>query len=109
MTTNNVSNSTLDVEYVPMRHNPGWNSYNNFMDKYDCTHALGYNEPDNSVDDGYSPVDDAVKAWPNMLKSGLRLGSPAVTDGGLYWLYDFMDKCGAKGYRIRLRGLAFLP
>ncbi len=97
---NNADNSTLDVEYVPMRHNPNWNSYNNFLNKYSSTHALGYNEPDNSVDDGYSTVKDAITNWPRMMESGLRLGSPAVTDGGLGWLYDFMGQCETLGYRV---------
>lgn len=97
---NNSAYSTLDVEYVPMRHNPGWNSYDNFIDKFSSTHALGYNEPDNSVDDGYSPLADAIEAWPNMMASGLRLGSPAVTDGGLSWLYGFIDECDARNWRV---------
>ncbi len=96
----NYSQSTLDVEYVPMRHNPNWNAYSNFLNKYNSTSALGYNEPDNSVDDGYSTVANAITAWPNMMQSGLRLGSPAVTDGGLSWLYDFIDKCDALNYRV---------
>ncbi|AXP81484.1 Glycosyl hydrolase catalytic core [Mariniflexile rhizosphaerae] len=97
---NNSSYGTLDVEYVPMRHNPNWNAYSNFMDKFGSTHALGYNEPDNPVDDGYSTIADAIAAWPNMMASGLRLGSPAPTDGGLNWLYSFMDQCDALGYRV---------
>jgi len=97
---NNSAYSTLDVEYVPMRHNPGWNAYSNFLDKFSSTHALGYNEPDNSVDDGYSPLEDAIEAWPNMMASGLRLGSPAVTDGGLNWLYGFIDECDARNWRV---------
>ncbi|MBD0831550.1 glycosyl hydrolase [Aestuariibaculum sediminum] len=97
---NNSNYGTLDVEYVPMRHNPNWNAYSNFMDKFGSTHALGYNEPDNSVDDGFSSVADAINAWPNMMASGLRLGSPAPTDGGLNWLYSFMDQCDELGYRV---------
>ena len=97
---NNAAYSTSNVEYVPMRHNPGWNAYGNFIDKYESTHALYYNEPDNSVDDGYSTVADAIANYPNMLSSGLRLGSPACTDGGLGWLYDFMDQCDALDYRV---------
>ena len=97
---NNADYGTLDVEYVPMRHNPRWNSYGNFMDKFSSTHALGYNEPDNSVDDGFSTVADALREWPKMMESGLRLGAPGTTDGGLNWTYDFIDKCDALGYRV---------
>lgn len=97
---NNVANGTLDVEYVPMRHNPNWNAYANFIDKFNSTHALGYNEPDNSVDDGFSSVADAIKEWPKMMESGLRLGAPGTTDGGLNWTYEFIDKCDELGYRV---------
>ncbi|MBL3658796.1 glycosyl hydrolase [Fulvivirga sediminis] len=97
---NNADYGTLDREYVPMRHNPNWNSYDNFHDKYSCTHALGYNEPDNSVDDGFSTVADAIAAWPAMMESGLRLGAPATTDGGLSWTYEFMNQADARGYRV---------
>ncbi|MBS2099689.1 glycosyl hydrolase [Carboxylicivirga linearis] len=97
---NNTSYGTPDLEFVPMRHNPNWNAYSNFLDKFGSTHALYYNEPDNSVDDGYSTVADAIANYPNMLASGLRVGSPATTDGGLWWLYDFMDQCDALGYRV---------
>ena len=97
---NNAAYSTLDVEYIPMRHNPGWNAYSNFLDKFSSTHALGYNEPDNSVDDGYSTVEGAIAAWPSMMASGHRLGTPAVTDGGLSWLWSFLSQCEAKNYRV---------
>lgn len=97
---NNADVSTLDAEYIPMRHNPNWNAYSNFYSKYDCTHALGFNEPDNPVDDGYATVATAINQWPYMLESGLRVGTPAVTDGGLSWLYDFIDQCDALGYRV---------
>ncbi len=97
---NNAASSTLDAEYVPMRHNPGWNAFSNINAQTNCTHALGYNEPDNEVDDGFSTVQGAIEMWPNLLESGLRLGSPATTDGGLNWLYDFLERCDALNYRV---------
>ncbi len=97
---NNSDYSSVDLEYVPMRHNPGWNAYSNFYDKYSSTHALGFNEPDNSVDDGYSTVEEAIAQWPSMMESGLRLGSPCVTDGGLSWLAEFMAEAEALDYRV---------
>ncbi len=97
---NNAAYSTLDVEYIPMRHNPGWNAYSNFLDKFTSTHALFYNEPDNESDDGYSTVADAIENYPSMMASGLRLGTPATTDGGLSWLYEFLDQCDALNYRV---------
>jgi hypothetical protein len=35
-----------------------------------------------------------------LLKTGLRLGSPAVSDGGLSWLYQFMAKADAAKLRV---------
>ncbi len=96
----NVRVSGLNVEYVPMRHNPNWNAYSNINSKKNSTHALHFNEPDNEVDDGYSTVQGAIDQWPEMLESGLRLGSPAPTDGGREWLYDFIKECDKLNYRV---------
>lgn len=98
---NNEGNSTLDNEYVPMRHNLNWNNYANINNKINSTHALGFNEPDRS-DQANISVAQAINAWPEMLKSGLRLGSPSPSDAsaGLTWLYDFMDQADARGYRV---------
>ncbi len=41
----NVATSTLNTEYVPMRHNAGWNAYANINSKKTSTHALAFNEP----------------------------------------------------------------
>ena len=45
-------------------------------------------------------VDDAINAWPGLLATGLRLGSPATSDGGQGWLYKFLDKADATGLRV---------
>ncbi len=45
-------------------------------------------------------VEQALAQWPNLLASGLRLGSPAPTDGGLSWLYEFIDEADARDYRV---------
>ncbi len=96
----NVRQSGLNTEYIPMRHNPNWNAFSNINVKKNTTHALGYNEPDNANDDGYSTVEGAIDMWPRLLESGLRLGSPAPTDGGRNWLYDFIDRCDKLNYRV---------
>lgn len=97
---NNVDVSTLNREYVPHRHNPNWNAYSNINNKQNSTHAMGYNEPDNPGDDGYSTVADAIAAWPNLMASGLRLVSPGPRDSGTGWLYDFIDQADALNYRV---------
>ncbi|HHY85420.1 MAG TPA: hypothetical protein GYA07_07775 [Verrucomicrobia bacterium] len=95
----NVANSSLDVEYVPMRHNLNWNAYANINNKQNSTAALGFNEPD-SEEQANMSVATAIAQWPNLLASGLRLGSPATTDGGLSWLYEFIDQADALNYRV---------
>jgi hypothetical protein len=91
--------SIPNVEYVPMRHNRYWNSYANMNNKRDCTHALAFNEPDRP-DQANMTVSAALAEWPNLLQSSLRLGSPATSDGGLSWLYDFIDQADALNYRV---------
>ncbi|MDB6033180.1 MAG: hypothetical protein JWM16_3518 [Verrucomicrobiales bacterium] len=45
-------------------------------------------------------VADAISSWPDLLGTGLRVGAPAVSDGGLNWLYDFMSQADAAGLRV---------
>jgi len=95
---NNVQ-STLDIEYVPIRHNRWWPSFETTNSKRNVTHFLGFNEPDQSSQADMT-VNQALDQWPRLMESGLRLGSPATTDGGLNWLYEFMDRADARGYRV---------
>lgn len=100
---NNNQNSPLDWEYVPIRQQRWWPGYP--TNKPDSTHLLGFNEPDNPVEDAYTSlgngsIDNAIAVWPELLASGLRVGSPAVTDGGLSWLYEFMEKADAAKLRV---------
>jgi hypothetical protein len=100
---NNSLNSPLDWEYVPIRQQRWWPAYPH--NKPDSTHLLGYNEPNNPVEDAYETlgngsIDTAIAHWPEFLATGLRVGSPAVTDGGKAWLYEFMDKAIAANLRV---------
>lgn len=104
---NNEATSSLDIEYIPMRHNKWWNAYSNIQNKTNSTHALHFNEPNNSADDGYATVEEALAQWPQMLASGLRVGTPAPTDGGAQWLYDFVAACRAANYRIDFVAIHF--
>ena len=96
---NNEAQSTLDIEYVPMRHGRWWPSYDTNNNKQNVTHVLGFNEPD-SAEQANMTVAEVISEWPNLLASGLRLGSPATTDGGLNWLYSFIDQADALNYRV---------
>lgn len=97
----NATTSSPDIEYVPMRHNLNWNAYANINNKRNSTHALGFNEPDRP-DQANMDVATAIAQWPNLLASGLRLGSPAPSDAGsgLTWLYDFIAEADALNYRV---------
>lgn len=93
------SNSSLNVEFIPMRHNAGWDAYSKIDAKTNTTHVLGFNEPERP-DQADMTVDEAIAQWPQLLRSGLRLGSPAPSDGGRSWLYSFIDKCDKLNYRV---------
>ncbi|WP_197528907.1 LamG-like jellyroll fold domain-containing protein [Aeoliella mucimassa] len=100
---NNSLESTLDWEYVPIRQQRWWPGYP--TNKTNVTSLLGFNEPNNPVEDAYTSlgngsVDTAIAVWPELLATGLRVGSPAVTDGGKAWLYEFMDKAIAADLRV---------
>lgn len=100
---NNNQNSTLDTEYVVIRQTRWWPEYP--FNKPDTTTLLGFNEPNNPVEDAYGSlgggsVDTAIAVWPELMATGHRLGSPAVTDSGKAWLYEFMDKAIAANLRV---------
>ncbi|RZK23397.1 MAG: hypothetical protein EOO63_17715, partial [Hymenobacter sp.] len=87
------------MEYVPIRQTQWWPSLATTNAKRKVTHLLGFNEPDASSQANMT-VEQALAAWPGLLQSGLRLGSPAPTDGGANWLYSFMEKADLAGYRV---------
>jgi len=99
----NVVQSTLDYEFVPIRQQRWWPAYP--TNKPESNHLLGFNEPNNPVEDAYTSldngnVDTAIAVWPELLACGLRVGAPAVTDGGETWLYDFIAKADAARLRV---------
>ncbi|MEX1116646.1 MAG: glycosyl hydrolase [Akkermansiaceae bacterium] len=96
---NNNENSIFNREYSPIRQTRWWPDYNITNAKENVTHLLGFNEPD-SPDQANMTVAQAINEWPNLMRSGLRLGSPAPTDGGLTWLYQFLDEAEALNYRV---------
>lgn len=93
------ANSTLDREYVAIRQNRSWPGLNQDWKKKGINHLLGYNEPDRP-DQANMTVAQAIQGWSGLLATGLRLGAPAVSDGGLNWLYEFMDQADAAALRV---------
>jgi len=96
----NISrNSTLDLEYVPIRQVRYWPDLNQDWRARGSSQLLGYNEPDQAKQANMAVV-DAINSWPDLLGTGLRVGAPAVSDGGLGWLYDFIAQADSAGLRV---------
>jgi RNA polymerase sigma factor (sigma-70 family) len=63
---------------------------------------LGFNEPDMSSQANMS-VQQALDLWPQLMATGMTLGSPAVASGAATpggWLDQFMAGAKARGYRV---------
>lgn len=90
-----------DAEFVPMKWGLGLSGMERLNARTGVSHLLGYNEP-NRPDQSDMSVEQALAEWPELLKSGLRLGSPSVSDNSRLedWLYKFMDECDKRNYRV---------
>ncbi len=94
--------SSEDVEYVAIRQNGGWPSWDAINSKQNITHLLGFNEPDHT-DQADMTFQEMIDQWPEMMKSGLRIGSPAWANpwgGNGGTLFDFINKCDELNYRV---------
>lgn len=60
---------------------------------------LGFNEPDKKNQANIS-VDKALRAWPYLEWTGLRLGSPATVNPENEWMQEFMRKAKEKDFRV---------
>ncbi len=63
---------------------------------------LGFNEPDH-LDQSKLTVEQALDLWPQLMTTGLRLGSPATANDPRWagsWLERFMDGAKRRGYRV---------
>jgi len=91
-----TTTANYDQEFSPEKWGAGgrWSEFFNIVNS---SHLLGYNEPDHSEQSNVT-VEAAIKEWPLMLQTGMRVGSPATTD--FNWLYDFMSACNKKNYRV---------
>jgi hypothetical protein len=92
------------VEFVPMIH--GADDIGKAIQSDTRVRVLlGFNEPDGpgSHQAGLSP-EEAAALWPQIEARGLRLGSPATTQGGTLgrgsWQRRFMDLAETKGLRV---------
>ncbi len=90
--------TTEDAEYTPIKQQYWWPGWDEINGKENVTHLLGFNEPDRP-EQANATVAQAIEQWPEMMESGLRLGTPAIADN-LNWLYEFMDEARARNYRV---------
>lgn len=95
----NIGGATgANQQYALIRQNGGWPSWTDIGNKQNVSHLLGFNEPDHT-DQANLSVEEAIRQWPDMMKSGLRIGSPAPSNPNS-WLYSFIAKCDSLNYRV---------
>jgi hypothetical protein len=91
------------VQFVPMIWGAGnVNAATLSQAKAEGNILLSFNEPDMSGQSNMT-VSQALSLWPQLMATGMTLGSPAVADdaatpGG--WLDQFMAGAAARGYRV---------
>ena len=106
----NNGNSDMSREYVPMAWGKGaaddLNDIEIFKQKYKSTHLLAFNEPDNCNDQSgqygnMCIVDTSLVYYKNLLKTGLRMVSPATRQNEVFsWLNEFNYKAENQDIRI---------
>ena len=93
----------LGVKFVPMIWGPTEVTPEKLSQAKSEGHILlGFNEPDNTSQADMS-VEQALDLWPQLMATGMALGSPAVTSGAATpggWLDQFMAGAKARGYRV---------
>jgi hypothetical protein len=91
--------AAANYDYAIIRQNGGWPSWTDIKNKKNVNHLLGFNEPDRP-DQSDMTVDEAFAQWPEMMKSGLRIGSPAPATPQNSWITNFLAKCDQMNYRV---------
>lgn len=98
-------NNTTDLEYVPIKQHLWWPAWSQINALENCTHVLGYNEPEHSEQHGSAQCScgGAINEWKafshhtEFFESGMRIGSPSPTDAG--WLKNYVQYCHNYAYR----------
>jgi hypothetical protein len=67
--------------------------------EHGITELLGFNEPDAEKQDDMT-VEQALDAWPLLMESGLRLGSPGCIHPDSEWMIEFM--AGVEERKLRV-------
>ena len=99
------NNSFLpDYEWVPNHIYEDWPSSATIGSTSQSPHCKNNNEPLNTADDTPQDLKTILGNWENMMRTGLRLCSPASWDGSDYdnatgFLAEFLDSIDARGWR----------
>lgn len=93
-----------DIEWVPNHIYEDWPSSTKIGGTTQSPHCKNNNEPRNSADDHPQDLATILNNWENMMRTGLRLCSPASWDGSDYdnatgFLAQFLDSIDARGWR----------
>ena len=97
--------STYDTEYIPIRQHIYWPSMSQISGQTESTACLSFNEPEHSEQHTSDKCScgGTISAWssctytPDFQSSGMRIGSPAPTDGS--WLTEYIQNCNNMAYR----------
>ena len=99
-----VSGSKNVPEFIPMIWSGHFvtNEIIGALRKSGASALLGFNEPDLDSQSNMT-VDEAIRLWPRLQETGLRLGSPSPAQGYCddgCWLDEFMEEAKKRGYRV---------
>lgn len=97
---NIAGNSTAaNYDYSAIRQTQYWPAFTDIINKTNLNHLLGFNEPDRP-DQANMTLEEAYQAWPQLMQTGLRLGSPAPANPESSWITDFLRKTDSSNYRV---------
>ena len=103
-TTPNGITAPSTVSFVPMIWGAAdVNSANLAAVRHQGSVLLGFNEPDMAAQSNMTPA-QALNLWPQLMATGMTLGSPAVATGAATpggWLDQFMTGAKQRGYRVK--------
>ena len=93
-----------DVECVVNHIYEDWPSASACGSQNYTPHMKTNNEPRNSSDDHPQDLETILGNWQNLMRTGMRLGSPTSWDGSDYWngtgfIKGFLDEIDARGWR----------
>lgn len=92
------------MEFIPMIRSKNMNAQTiaqvaGQAKEHGIRELLGLNEPDEKTQDGMT-VQEALDAWPLLMETGMRLGSPACVHPDNEWMIEFM--AGVKKRKLRV-------